>query len=246
MKSFKSLLTALLVVSAVSMVQAQTVFDFANLTYNNASNSGFLPTNGFNCSAGDKCSSNISSALSGTLSFASGGIGVNASASYKGSDFGTKAAVVQDHENGYNGVQSGSNAVGAGLGVYHLKNDTSDDNITAKESIKMSFDRIVTLSAIGLRSDGHNTTNWNSNSTFEYSLDNVTWASAALPKNVGQFAMNQTGTDFYFRYGGDHASQFYLSSMTVAAVPEPQTYALMLGGMCVLGWATRRRQSAKV
>ncbi|MFZ4478906.1 MAG: FxDxF family PEP-CTERM protein [Rhodoferax sp.] len=242
----KSLLTGLFVAMAGS-VAAQTVFDFANLTYNNNVSSGLLPTNGVLCNSGDRCSSNPGSVLNGTLSFVSGGLGVEASASYNGSVFGGNgAAVVQDHENGYNGVMSGSNAIGAGLGVYHKLNDTSDDNITSGEVLKLHFNQGVTLSSIGLRSDGHNTTSWSSGATFEYSLNGSNWTNAFLPVNNGQFALNQAGQDFYFRFGGSNANQFYVSSVSaVTAVPEPETYAMMLAGLGLMGFtARRRRQSA--
>lgn len=33
-----------------------------------------------------------------------------------------------------------------------------------------------------------------------------------------------------------------LLSQTIAPVPEPQTYALFLGGLGVMGWMARRRR----
>lgn len=230
-------------------VSAATVFDFSNLKYINNTFSGFTPTDGILCSGGDECNSNINSVLGGDLTFLKNGITVKASASYNGSAYGVGAAVVQDHENSYNGGDglklAGTDVLGAGLGVYHEKNNSSDDNITAKESLKLHFDQAVTLSFIGLRSDGHITTDWAKGATFQYSFDNTTWISAVLPKNVGQFALNKTGTDFYFRYGGKKADQFYLSSMTVTAVPEPEIVSLLLAGMGLMGFMARRRKVAK-
>jgi hypothetical protein len=233
MKLFQLILAG--AVLAAPAVQAQTVFDFANLT--NGGSSNFLPTNGVDCTGGDKCSSDVRSVLNGTLSFASGGITVNTSASYLGSDFGMNAAVVQDHENGYNNATF----VGAGLGVYHKTNDNSDDNITVGEAIKLSFDRAVTISAIGLRDDGHNIS-FSSGTTFDYSFNNVNWNSANLASSV---TLNHTGQDFYIRYGSTSGAQFYLSSMTVAAVPEPETYAMLMAGLGVIGFMSRRRKARK-
>jgi hypothetical protein len=233
MKLFQLILAG--TVLAAPAVQAQTVFDFANLTDGGASN--FLPTNGVNCTNGDKCSSDVSSVLEGTLSFASGGITVNASASYLGSTFGTIAAVVQDHYN-----PSNHGETGAGLGVYHTKvNINSDDNITTGEALKLSFNQDVTISAIGLNDDGHNTS-FTSGTKFDYSFNNINWLSNDLTSSV---ALNHTGRDFYIRYGATNGAQFYLSSMTVAAVPEPETYAMLMAGLGVIGFMSRRRKAHK-
>lgn len=231
----KAVVTSAVLLVGMSAAHAQTVFDFANLTNGGAGN--FLPTNGVSCTGGDKCSSNVSSVLNGTLSFASGGLVVNVMASYNGSAFGHGAAVVQDHEPAYNNATF----TGAGLGVYHLKNENSDDNITAKESLKLSFNQAVTISAIGLRSDGHNA-RFDSDKKFEYSFDNLSWTRTNL---AGSVALNKIGQDFYIRYSEHSGAQFYLSSMTVAAVPEPETYAMLLAGLGVLGAVARRRQSKK-
>lgn len=242
MRSSLSVLTFLALASG-PVAAAPVVFDFANLKYNGSVNSGFLPTDGIACSGGDLCSSNITSSLSGDLTFTNSGLTVHAQGSYDGKPFGFKAAVVQDHENGYNGKLSGKDAIGAGLGVYHVKNDNSDDNITSKEKIWLHFDQPVTLSSVGFRADGHNTTSWDSNATFQYNFNNSsTWTQGFLPKNVGQFALSHTGQDFYFKFGGDHADQFYISSMTVSAVPEPETYAMLLAGLGLLGFSARCRK----
>ena len=49
--------------------------------------------------------------------------------------------------------------------------------------------------------------------------------------------------------GGDLDFNDHLFSFTniraVNAVPEPETYALMLAGLGVVGWAARRRKAAR-
>ncbi len=230
-------------------------FDFANLKYDGSGTAlsdftGFKPSNGIFCTGGDLCSSNVNGGvLGGNLNYQSGGITVLATGFYNGNT----ASVVQDHDNGYNGLLFGSTANGAGLGVYHRVNptDNSDDNITAGEMLKLSFDQAVTLSDIGMRAEGHNTTAWLAGATFEYSTNGTTWMSALLPDNgivgnadAGRFALGVTGQDFYFRYGGQTPDQFYISSLTVAAVPEPEIYALMGLGLGLMGFMARRRKSA--
>ena len=250
---FKRIVMASVLWLGLTGTTAAATFDFANLTYDGSGTAlsdfaGFKPSDGIFCTGGDLCSSNVNGGtLGGDLTFQSGGITVLATGSYNG---GT-ASVVQDHDNGYNGLLYGSTAIGAGLGVYHIVNptDNSDDNITAGEVLKLSFDQVVSLSDVGLRAEGHNTTAWLANATFEYSTNGTTWTSALLPDNgvvgntnAGRFVLNLTGQDFYFRYGGQTPDQFYISSVTVAAVPEPETYALMGLGLGLIGFMARRRK----
>ncbi len=263
MKKSKQLLRFLgvLVLSAGfagPVVAAGTVFDFANLTYDGSGTalsdfSGFKPSDGIFCTGGDLCSSNVNGGvLGGDLTFQSGGITVYATGTYNG---GT-ATVVQDHENGYNGLLYGSTATGAGLGVYHKVNptDNSDDNITAGETLKLSFDQVVTMSEFGMRAEGHNTTAWLANASFEYSTNGTTWISALLPDNdivgntnAGKFVLGLSSQDFYFRYGGTlPIDQFYISSVTVTPVPEPEVYAMLGLGLGLMGWAARRRRQAAI
>ena len=219
-----ALATALLPSAAAS-------FDFANLKYNGIVNSGFLPSDGIPCTGGDLCSSNVNGGvLNGDLTFSSGGVTVYATGSYNGN----MAAVVQDHENGYNAA----NKIGAGLGVYHLSNNSSDDNITVGEMLTLTFSQMVNLTSISLRSDGHNVSGWNAGSTFLFN-----GASMALPIGVGDIALNFTGTQFTFAYGGRNPDQLYLSGLTATQVPEPGTLALMLAGLGATGFVARRRRS---
>ena len=239
-----TLLSASVFVNPV--IAAAATFDFANLK--SSPTSGFLPdgTAGldyFACTGGDLCSSNVGAgALGGNLYYQSGGVVVEATGYYNG---GT-ATVVQDHENAYNGLLSGPTAIGAGLGVYHKVNptDNSDDNITLGETLKLSFDQVVTMATVGLRSEGHNTTSWGTNTSFQYSTDGSTWTTQLFPTGSGLFAINLTSQDFYFRYAtiDFNPDQFYVSSVTVTPVPEPEIYAMMGLGLGVMGFMARRRK----
>jgi len=233
MKSFFAA-TSLLLLLPMAQAQTQTTFDFGNLP---TSTTGFLPSNGTPCTNGDLCSSAVGSGIfSGNLTFAVGSLSVDATASYNNSTYGVNAAVVQDH---YDQGRPG------GLGVYHELNN-ADDNISKKESLKLSFNTSVALSAIALRDKNHEMS-WSNGATFEYSTNNTNWVSALLPRNTptGMMALNLTGQDFYFRYGGVDKEQFYLNAVTVAAVPEPETYAMLLAGLGLIGMTSRKRQQAK-
>lgn len=235
---------AFFALSSGSVTASPVIFDFANLQHHSSGYSGFLPTDGIPCFGDSLCSSNAPSTYGGDLTFINGGLAVHALGSYDGGAFGSGAAVVQDSDNTYNGLLSGINAIGAGLGIYHRD---IGDNISSRETLWLHFDQEVSLSSIGLRSQAHNTTGWDSGATFQYSFDNALWTTGLLPRNVGQFGLVHTGTDFYFRFGGPaiHSDQFYLSSVTVSAVPEPETYAMLLAGLCLVGFSLRNQKNNK-
>ena len=221
----------ILISAAIAPASAATSdFDFANLTFIGNVNAGFLPSDGVPCTGGDLCSSAVPSVFDGDLNYTIGSITATATGTFNAG----VAAVVQDHENNYNKI----NRIGAGLGVYHIPNDTSDDNITTGEVLTITFDQVVTLSQIDLRSEGHNVTNWIANATFLFNGSNT-----LLPAGTGSISgLNLVGTVFTFGFGGQTPDQFYLAGMTVAAIPEPGTYAMMLAGLGLMGFIARRRR----
>ena len=225
---------------------APVVFDFANLKYDGSGTTlsdftGFKPSDGVFCTVGDLCSSNVNNNILGDdLTYGLGGFTVHATGYYNGN----RVAVVQDHDNGFNGLLFGPAAIGAGLGVYHVSGNNSDDNVTAGEMLKLSFNQVVPVTTIGLRAEGHNTTGWITGATFEYSLDGSTWTTAFLPDNSGMFNLNLSSQNLYFKYGGGNPDQFYVSSIT--AIPEPEIYAMMLAGLGLMGFVARRRRQKDV
>jgi PEP-CTERM motif len=233
-KTLKTLALAATIGACLPASAASTLFDFSNLALSGNVNVGFLPTDGVACSGGDLCSSNIATALNGDLTFLKDGITVFATASYNGG----VAAVVQDHENGRNFAAG----LGAGLGVYHKKNDNSDDNITVGESLSIRFDQDVTLGNVYLRSEGHNTT-WANGATFLLNGQQTALTGTLDTHNL----FVQKGTEVTFAFNGNPTQgmtgdQFYLGGMSVTAVPEPGTYALLLVGLAVTGAAARRKR----
>ena len=183
-------LAAALSLFAALPASADVVFDFYKL---GRGAGDFLPTDGIVCTGGDRCSSNVDAGTrNGDLTFTSGGITAKATGSY----FGQTAAVVQDSESGW------TSSIGAGLGVYHMSGIASDDNITWGESLTITFDRIVHLTGIGLRADGHNYTGWDTGATFLFN-----GASMLLPDNIGSISLDRVGQSFTFAYGGRSADR---------------------------------------
>jgi PEP-CTERM motif len=212
---------------------ATTTFDFAKFS---GSASDFKPNEVLNvgyfkCTNGDNCSSNLdANQFGGDLKFTAGGINVAATGFFNDGYRYKQVTVVQDKEPNYNAERQ----VGAGLGVYHKWKDNADDNVTSKERLVLTFDREVRLESLMMRSEGHDTS-WKPQSTFFF--NGVSTILAGSINNI-----NAIGHTFTFEYGGKKADQFYLSGMVVSAVPEPETYAMMLLGLGALGMLVRRRR----
>ncbi|MDC8772268.1 PEP-CTERM sorting domain-containing protein [Roseateles albus] len=234
------LIFAATLLAAVAPPASAAQFDFYKLGRGAASDFLPMPTslpepvNGIPCTGSDICSSKVDKGeFGGSLKYTNGGLVAIATATYNG----FSASVVQDSEPGWTASK------GAGLGVYHLKGANDDDNITAGEKLTITFNQVVKLTSIQLRSEGHNFTSWTTGSTFLLNDQ-----STALPLNTGAitFAQPMIGQVFTFAYGGAKADQFYLGAMTAEAmpVPEPTTLALLLAGLGFVGLQARRRQQA--
>ncbi|WP_293347597.1 PEPxxWA-CTERM sorting domain-containing protein [Phenylobacterium sp.] len=73
------------------------------------------------------------------------------------------------------------------------------------------------------------------------------WLSGTGDDQVYQVNLNTAGyKEFWFGNNNDAADGYRLDSLTVTAVPEPTTWALMIGGFGLAGAALRRRRSLAV
>ena len=224
---FQHLLSAAFVCAAASPAAAAT-FNFGNLATT-------VPAAFLTCSSTDRCSTT----LGGSLSFTdiASGIAVSAVGTY----LGNPAATVQDAPSGGP----------AGLGVYHairyptignpVVSDTSDDNVSFGETLTLSFNQVVSLSSILFRNGDHGTS---FAGNFGLSIDGGASVNQLLVHNFNTPLQGQT-----FAFSGldtPENTKFYVNALTVTAIPEPETYALMLAGLGAIGaWARRRRQEAR-
>lgn len=140
-------------------------------------------------------------------------------------------------------------------------NPTSDDNIANGEILILSFDRAVTVNQMWFnnRHDGDGSLSGDkvkiagtSYSVFSNSPGgllanfNGDWTprvgTSGTTVKTFSFAANTAYLIENPNTNGDNG-EFYLSGMTVtAAIPEPETYAMLLAGLGVLGFTARRRK----
>jgi len=127
-------------------------------------------------------------------------------------------------------------------------NPSDDDNVTTGDVLTMTFDQAVTIDKIWFNNnhDGDGTLSGNKVKIggTDYSLVSAT----GVPSFNDDWTPNVSfsvaaGGSLSFALASDHADQFYVSGMTVtAAIPEPETYAMLLAGLGLLGFVARRRK----
>ncbi len=127
-------------------------------------------------------------------------------------------------------------------------NPSSDDNITTGDVLKMTFHQAVTIDKIWFNNnhDGDGTLSGNKVriGVTDYSLVSASGVPSFNDDWTPSVSFNvAAGGSLLFALASTNADQFYVSGMTVtAAIPEPETYAMLLAGLGLLGFAARRRK----
>ena len=133
----------------------------------------------------------------------------------------------------------------AGLGVCGTINDvdqcvpTSDDNLTAGETLTLSFfsDAAGTnaldvyIGGLVFRDATHNLIN--DSSTLLFGVD----GGGLVSTSMTGFGWAGMGTTFDFGYD---RTEYYISSMLVSEIPEPATWLMMIIGFGIVSASTRR------
>jgi len=131
-------------------------------------------------------------------------------------------------------------------------NPSDDDNVTAGEKLTFTFDRDVVINDIWMN-DNHDPDLSLFNNTVDINGSAHTFlvdhgAGSNNDYNVGTSYSVLGNTAFTIGYYSGtltSADQFYISKMSVTAVPEPEIYAMLGLGLGMMGWVGRRRIRGK-
>ena len=157
--------------------------------------------------------------------------------------------------NGYEFTVSGSVQCGGGrsfndvvwsrygFGIDSSK-DKKSDLVDKYETITFTFTDPVQVSLVGAGFLGKNGSAIDDDKKYSYRVDGGDWTTERFTSE--SFEDLETGTRFEFTYSSDDGKSFWVSGLEVCApvapVPEPESYALMMAGLCLVGFMSRRRK----
>jgi hypothetical protein len=149
---------------------------------------------------------------------------------------GANWSIVQDDVNTGKVVASGSNAVTNGGLVGYRVTATTQTN-TSRPIYRVQADIADTS-----LSTGHYWLRWNLAGT----VASGPWVAQTSDNVLGNAQQKTTGvfTQYAESSSKKSAELPFVLNGNVAAVPEPETYAMMLGGLVMLGALARRRKQA--
>jgi len=116
-------------------------------------------------------------------------------------------------------------------------------SITGAGTVQIDADPAYTLPAAPLAKLETGATAVSSLGYFADSASTAVGGFSSFSVSASSITLNATGTGASsFASIGAQPQNQYKIEFYVAEVPEPQSYALLLGGLGVLGWVARRRQ----